>query len=99
MAYAVEITKAAEEDIRDAYLFYTEQNNGLGHAFEVRLQQAVDSIHTFPFKSQTRFEQTRIIYLKKFPYGVHFRIDKSNSTILIVAVFHTSRDSDLWTTR
>jgi len=94
MAYALVIAKAAEDDIRLAYLWYEEQKESLGRTFEKHIFKAVDSIRDNPLKMQVRYAATRVFFLKKFPYGIHYNV--AGNVILIVAVFHTSLDPINW---
>jgi plasmid stabilization system protein ParE len=40
---------------------------------------------------------TRRALLKRFPYAVYFAVD--NEIIVVLAVFHTSRDPESWRRR
>jgi len=97
MTYSIDIAEAAEDDVRKAFLWYEEQKEELGSTFENHFDTAVDSIQSNPLKTQTRYEDTKVFFLKKFPYGIHFQV--KDSVILIVAVFHTSQDPEKWTER
>jgi len=97
MAYSISIAETAEDDIRQAYLWYEEQKQSLGDTFEKYISKAVDSIQNKPLKNQIRYQGTRVFFLKKFPYGIHFNV--SGKHILIVAVFHTSLDPEKWMER
>lgn len=99
MPYSISIAEAAEGDIREAFLWYEDQKDNLGSLFENYVSKAVDSIQSNPLKTQIRYGNTRIFFLKKFPYGIHFRVDEVEKSILIVAAFHTSKDSEKWTMR
>jgi plasmid stabilization system protein ParE len=97
MAYSVSIAEAAEDDIRQAYLWYEEQKESLGNTFEKHVSKAVDSIWSNPLKTPVRYVSTRVFYLKKFPFGIHFNVTGNN--ILTVAVFHTSLNPEKWMER
>jgi plasmid stabilization system protein ParE len=97
MAYSLAIAEAAEDDIRQAYLWYEEQKENLGSTFEKYIFKAVDSIRDNPLKIQVRYADTRVFFLKKFPFGIHFNV--AGNDILIVAVFHTSLDPGFWKNR
>ena len=97
MAYSITIAEAAEDDIRQAYLWYEEQKESLGDTFEKHICKAVDSIQDNPLKNHIRYNDTRVFFLKKFPYGIHFNV--SGKHILIVAVFHTSQNPQKWKDR
>ncbi len=97
MTYSIDISEAAEADVRKIFLWYEEQKEYLGDAFENNFAKAVDSIQSNPLKTQIRYEFTRVFSLNKFPYGIHFQVN--DTVILIVAVFHTSQDPEKWTER
>lgn len=99
MTYSISIAEDAENDIREAFLWYEDQKDSLGIRFEEHVSKAVNSIQSNPLKTQIRYSNIRIFFLKKFPYGIHFRVGETEKSILIVAVFHTSRDSEKWKNR
>ncbi len=97
MTYSITISDAAEKDVRETYLWYEEQQEGLGSTFEKHFPSTIDSIQNTPLKTQIRYGITRVFFVQKFPYGIHFRIIDKN--ILIVAVFHTSISPERWKKR
>ena len=99
MAYSIEISETAEDDIREAFLWYEDQKDDLGNLFESHVSKVIESIQRNPFKTQIRYGNTRIFFLEKFPYGIHFQANEQEKSILIVAVFHTSRTPEKWTKR
>lgn len=94
MTFDVKIAEAAEEDIRNAFLWYENQQGDLGFHFEDEIKLAIQSIQNNPFKIAIRYQSIRVFFLKKFPYGIHFQV--SESKILIVAVFHTAQNPERW---
>jgi len=102
MEYSLSISKAAELDIRDAFLWYEDQKDNLGLTFEKHISKTIQNIQKNPLKIQIRYNQTsalsgvetRVAFLKKFPYGVHFNVFENE--IIIVAVFHTSQSPKKW---
>lgn len=89
MNYFLSVSEAAEEDLRDAFLWYETQRAGLGERFEELVTQCMETILENPIKFQIRYSETHICFLKKFPYGIHFVINELE--ILVISVFHTSR--------
>lgn len=83
--------------MRQVFLWHEEQKGDLGSTFETHFDNAVISIQSNPLKTQVRYNDTRVFFLKKFPYGIHFQVN--DSVILIVAIFHTSQDPEKWTGR
>lgn len=97
MNYSLSISEAAELDIRDAFLWYEDQKDNLGLTFEKHISRTIQNIQKNPLKIQVRYNQTRVVFLKKFPYGVHFNV--SENEIIIIAVFHTSQSPQKWSKR
>lgn len=94
MRYSILISEAAEIDIKEGFLWYEKQQNGLGSMFQKHISKAIESIKDSPLKTQIRYDQTRVSFLKKFPYGIHYVLN--DKVIIIVAVFHTSQDPLKW---
>lgn len=94
MAYTVSISEAAEADVREAFLWYEEQKRGLGEVFRLHFTEAVLRIGFAPLEVQVRYGSTRILFLLRFPFGIHFVM--RDATVLIVAVFHTSMSPERW---
>ena len=97
MANTLTIAKAAEIDLLEAFVWYVEKENSLGLRFEESITNAVLSILNNPLQFPIRYGDTRVCFLKEFPYGIHYRITENH--ILIVAVFHTSRSPKIWEVR
>ncbi|MCF6298205.1 MAG: type II toxin-antitoxin system RelE/ParE family toxin [Flavobacteriaceae bacterium] len=97
MTYSIDIAEAAEKDVHKAFLYYEDKKEDLGYTFETHFDNAVDSIQSNPLKTQIRYADTRVFFLKKFPYGIHFQV--KGSVVLIIAVFRTSEDPEKWTER
>jgi plasmid stabilization system protein ParE len=95
--FEVEISEPAEVDVRDAYLWYQNQKEGLGQVFQEYFSEAIASIRNNPEEFQIRYLEVRIHFLKKFPYGIHYIIQ--GQKVIIIAVFHTSRSPKKWKKR
>ncbi len=97
MIFSITIADAAENDLKEVYSWYKEQNEDVANSFEIYLSMAVESIQRKPLKTWIRYKSIRIFFLQKFPYGIHFII--KDKTILIIAVFHTSVNPKRWKQR
>ncbi len=89
MSYSVRVGTSAEKDLLQAVLWYEEIRSGLGIRFEDDLRNAVSQLTENPYSCQIRYDDTRIIFLKIFPYGIHYRIQEDQ--VQVPAVLHTSR--------
>jgi len=89
-------TQAAEE-MRAAAAHYEAQESGLGDAFLDDIEQALQSIQQFPQLWSVYDGEYRRYLLKRFPYGLVYRID--GARIFIVAVAHLHRKPGYWRDR
>ncbi|MGM0943548.1 MAG: type II toxin-antitoxin system RelE/ParE family toxin [Bacteroidota bacterium] len=92
--FFLEISLAAELDIKNAYHWYERERKGLGKKFKAEIIQSFIKIKNSPFLYQIRYTTIRICFLNGFPFGIHYTV--WNSKIIIVSVFHTAQDSDRW---
>jgi len=99
MGFSVHIAEAAENDITDSFFWYESQESGLGFRFKNNLEQSILHIQKHPTRFPKKLLSTRVCFLSNFPYGIHFNIDFNLNQILIVAVFHTSRNPNVWKNR
>lgn len=93
------ILPLAKEDIREAAKWYNKKSQGLGKRFTAEIREKVRFIKQNPTASNTRYDNVRTAVLNIFPYMVHYIIDEANKTVVVSAVFHISRDPELWKTR
>jgi len=97
MAYNIITSPKAEVDIEQAVEWYVDINIKLAQQFVAELKAAKNYITKNPKKIQILYNKTRIAFLKKFPYGIHYVLNEK--TIIIVAVFNTSENPRKWKKR
>jgi len=97
MSYTVSIAEAAEKDLHEAFKWYEEKQISLGRRFKTSVSNVIDSIQRHPLHSSVRYKNTRVRFLHDFPYGIHYRVHEHY--ILILAVFHMSRNPERWESR
>ncbi len=93
------IDKDALNDIQKASEWYNEQLLGLGERFQSQVILQINSLKSNYLIYTIRYKNARCMKVKKFPYLVHFRVDKENSVVEIFGVFHTSRSPKIWLKR
>ena len=87
----------AEQELLEAALFYEKQARGLGKNFMEEVYQSIDTIVNFPLNSQKLTADIRRKLLKRYPFGVLYRID--NEKIVIIAVMNLKRKPFYWLNR
>ena len=81
-------------DIRESFLWYEKQQNGLEKEFKKDINTAFSYISKEPYLIQKRYRNIHIYFMKVFSYGIHYVIERND--IRIIAVFHTSKSSRSW---
>ena len=87
----------ARQEYREAAAFYETRGSGLGAAFTIEVEAAIERIVSNP-KSWRVIEQgVRRCLTHTFPYGILYSIE--GDSILIVAVMHFHRRPGYWRAR
>lgn len=92
MIYLLQYFDEALTDIQDAKIWYKEQREGLEEDFSAIIEQTIERIVKMPTVYAVRYKNIRIAHPKRFPYNVHFYIDKSQTAVIIIAIVHNHRN-------
>ena len=88
---------AAAGDVEDAYQWYEAQQSGLGEEFLEAVRAMMESVVATPERFPVVHRQTRRALLRRFPYGLYYRI--IDDQIVVVACMHARRDPRRWRSR
>lgn len=94
MSYTISIVHRATIHLTKSIDWCLEQNSGLEIRFLKSLDSAVQYIQKNPLKSQVRYKDIRIKFLKNPKFGVHYVIRDKH--IYIIGIFHTNQNSENW---
>ena len=83
--------------LKKLIFFYKNLNKNLAIQFNNNLKNEIKIIKKNPFLFQVRYDDFRTLKVDKFPYLIHFEIHESS--IVINAFYHTSRDYKTWLNR
>jgi len=89
MNYEVIIKPAAELEIVEAYEWYLSKSENLGVDLLNKFEDEIDRLSQNPYQFQKRYRSVRIVFTKRFPYGIHYTIEKEK--VFVHAFLHTSR--------
>ena len=95
----VEFSPVANEELREAILFYDDAQAGTGDRFSRAVDAAINDIVQAPMRfavyegKQTRHVYRRVL-LNSFPYMIIYQAQ--DDRIRIVAVVHASRAPGYW---
>jgi hypothetical protein len=95
LKYKVSVLTEAELDINHAYIWYELRNIGLGNIFFKTINNSVQFISNNPFSSELIFKDIRRHIVKKFPYGVYYRVNENNHEIQIIGIIHFKRSNKI----
>lgn len=94
--YKISIDTDALNDIQNATDWYNEQSSGLGTRFQKQVKSQINFLKSNPFAFTTRYNDVRCMLIKKFSFLVHFTIDEKQLVVEVFAVYHTSRNPEIW---
>ena len=97
MSKPVLIEPEAEADILSAYDWYEQQREGLGIDFALCVEAAISVIGERPKSFPRVRRNARRALIHRFPYLLLF-VERTD-VIVVVGVFHTSRDPKIWNLR
>lgn len=98
MRYRYNLSREAEDDVLEAYLWYEQQKPGLGEELLESLDKAHNSILQSPLTYPIRYKKKVRAYLvERFPYLVLYVVEKHN--VNVISIFNTSRDPSIWKER
>ena len=89
--------RAAAADIEQAYVWYEQEQKGLGEEFLAEVNAAARLVLERPEAYPVVVRRTRRALVHRFPYGLFYRV--LDDTVVFVACFHTSRNPALWARR
>lgn len=97
MSVPLIITHKAEMDLAEAKAWYEDKREGLGKEFVMCVEAALDHIRRSPTAAKEVFPTVRRLVVRRFPYGIFYRVDPDQ--IAVLAVYHSRRDPRGWQER
>jgi hypothetical protein len=93
MLWSVNITAEAKLDIQEGIHWYNSKQKGLGKRFHKEVKNCITRIEKNPFYA-IKYNQMRCMPIPKFPYLIHFIIEESDKTVIILGILHTGLNPD-----
>lgn len=94
--YQIKIFPDALQDIQQATDWYNEQLPGLGGRFQKQTIKQINKLKSTAAFYNIRYGNVRCMVIRKFPFMVHFTLNDQQNIVAIFAVFHTSRNPQIW---
>lgn len=98
MSFKIKIETDAKLDIQQAISWYNKQQKGLGKKFYSVLMKHIEGLKKNPHY-EIRYDNVNCLPVKKFPFMIHFTVDKTEKIVSVRSVFHTSIDPENWEKR
>ena len=97
MNYHLKIDEDAFNDIQETFEWYEIQLKGLGLRYKtLAKKKKINSLKKDPYLFSIKYNTIRCRKIEKFPFLIHYEINEENKTVTIFAVFHTSRNPEIW---
>lgn len=98
MVFTLIVSPIAKTDLQEAYEWYENQSVGLGERFLGNLDDAFEDLLQNPFYA-IRYDSTRCLPLRIFPYMIHYNINEERRIIYIISIFHMKVSETKWNKR
>lgn len=95
--FKIEISAEAENDFDCSYSFYYNESPELADHFYKRVTTSFESIQKSPKTYPVVYKNLRKFKVKIFPFVIYYQID--GSAIQVIAIFHSSRNPEIWNKR
>ncbi|HJY13546.1 MAG TPA: type II toxin-antitoxin system RelE/ParE family toxin, partial [Flavobacterium sp.] len=76
-----------KQDLREINDWYREIDKKLWNNFIKEFRSKINFIKENPLSLELKYDDNRIIFLKKFPYGIHYFYNKEENLLEIYSVF------------
>lgn len=96
MNYLLEFVQEAENDLHKSIAWYDAQKSGLGKIFYKNVKSVLSTVKINPFHFPVIFNESRHALVKNFPFKIHFLINEEQKKIIVLGIFHTSRNPEVW---
>jgi toxin ParE1/3/4 len=93
VSYSLLVRGQAKRDLRQAAKWYEKRLIGLGREFVSEVETVIARIEENPLLYQPIHRDVRRAVVRRFPYGVFYRIDQDE--VIVFAIVHLNRDVSL----
>ncbi len=97
MTLPIRFLPEARVDLNEAVDWYDRRRPGLGARFFAKVQGAINRIAANPQMHAPVYGPVRKARVPQFPYVVLYREEPAE--VIVISVFHTSRDPSIWQSR
>jgi plasmid stabilization system protein ParE len=97
MSLSIRLRRAAQSEYDNAADWYEARGRGLGLRFVAAIQQKLQTISGQPDRYPEVWPGVREALVSGWPYCIYYQVHSDH--VMVLAVFHTSRDPSVWQSR
>lgn len=99
MRFQLKIDTDVSNDIQETFEWYELRLKGLGLRYKTQAKKQINSLKKDPYLFSIKYNEIRCKKIEKFPFLIHYLINEKTNVITVFAVFHTSRNPEIWNKR
>ena len=99
MSFRIVFLPEVLNDIQEAIDWYNLKQIGLGRKFYIALKKHQSILKAKPLIFNIRYDEIHCQKIGNYPFMFHYKVDLENKKIIVLALFHTSRDPKIWDLR
>lgn len=92
MGYNLSFHPAIEDDWLKAIENYNEKREGLGFELSEELDEYILSLKEHPLLFQKRLGEIRVLFTKRFHFGIYYVLNEIEKEIFIVAILNSKEN-------
>lgn len=97
MKRSIRLRREAQKEYEEAVEWYEKRRKGLGLQYLFALQKILHRIAEASDSFPVVFENVREAVMRKWPYAIYFQV--TDEYLLVLAIFHASREPVQWQNR
>jgi toxin ParE1/3/4 len=95
--FSIKISDDAENDLDNSYQYYAEESTKVAESFFKQINSSLEIIKKNPESFPIAFRDVKKFVVKRFPFVIYYQLNES--LIRVIAIFHTSRNPEIWNNR
>ena len=99
MRFQLKIDIDALNDIQETFEWYELRSKELGSRYNTQTKKQINSLKKDPYLFSIKYNEIRCKKIEKFPFLIHYQINENLNFVTVFAIFHTSRNPEIWNTR
>jgi toxin ParE1/3/4 len=92
MDHKLKLSSIAQKEFTDSFEWYEERSPGRGNDFAQFIYDGIDSILLNPEAYPIKNAEAREFVVDKYPFVIVYEFRAKSNLIIIVHIFHTSRN-------